>query len=57
MRSDSLAGERAASKDAKAAASFNCLLLQGERGRHSHTPPHIRPNWARKASSELFSLS
>lgn len=57
MRSDSLAGERAAGKDAKAAASFNCLLLQGERGRHSHTPPHIYPNWARKASSELFFLS
>lgn len=44
MRLDSLAGERAAGKDAEAAACFNCLLLQrggwwctggGDRQRHS----------------------
>ena len=57
MRSDSLAGESASGKDAKAAASFNCLLLQGAGGgnataAHSHIYTQIGQE--KQVPSSLF---
>lgn len=57
MRSDSLAGERAAGKDAKAAASFNCLLLQRGTGTpQPHTATHLPKLGKKSKFGAVFSF-